>query len=148
MQPWTYKGTPYMETPEQGLYSFVYIIENTKTQVKYIGKKLFWFKGFAKVLLKNGKKKKKRVLVESDWRTYLGSSDVLKKEIEQHGEGVFTRTILHLCKSKAEATYLEAHEQFSQKVLLSDHFHNGWIMVRVRKDHLVRNRDEILAKVT
>ena len=72
----------------------------------------------------------------SDWQTYYGSSDILKKDIEEVGEGNFTREIIHLCKSKGECNYLEAKEQFIRNVMESEEYYNNWIMVRVRKSHI------------
>jgi hypothetical protein len=48
----------------------------------------------------------------------------------------FTRTILHLCKSKGECSYLEAKEQFINGVIESADYYNTWIMVRVRDTHI------------
>ena len=147
IKPWVFLDKHFDIVPE-GYYSFVYLIVNRVTNNRYIGKKLFWFKGKKKVTLKNGKKKSKRCLVESDWKDYFGSSEQFNKDLEQYGKENFDRIILHLCRSKAEASYLEAHEQFRHGVLLSDEYSNGWIMVRVRKDHLVKHRDEIIKSIT
>jgi hypothetical protein len=143
IKPWLYKEKPFGDTPE-GFYSFVYLITNNITGNKYIGKKLFWFKARKKITLKNGSKKLKRILVESDWRDYFGSSDSFNEDISKYGKESFTRTILHLCRTKSESSYLEAYEQFLNNVLLSDQYSNGWIMVRVRRDHLVKFREGLL----
>lgn len=110
---------------------FVYVIENTISKRKYIGKKLFWSSKTKQV-----NKKKKKFKVPSDWMDYYGSNDVLKGDIEKHGKENFVRTIIHLCKSKGECSYLEAKEQFVQGVMESENFYNAWIMVRVRKSHI------------
>lgn len=110
---------------------FVYVIENTISKRKYIGKKLFWSSKTKQV-----NKKKKKFKVPSDWMDYYGSNDVLKGDIETHGKENFVRTIIHLCKSKGECSYLEAKEQFVQGVMESEDFYNAWIMVRVRKSHI------------
>jgi hypothetical protein len=74
--------------------------------------------------------------VSSDWQTYYGSSDTLKKDVLQYGLENFKREIIHLCKSKGECGYLEAKEQFTNNVLEGDDYYNTWIMVRVRKSHI------------
>jgi hypothetical protein len=89
----------------------------------------------------------KRVLVESDWRDYYGSSAQFCSEVARNGKDKYVREILHLCKSKGEASYLEAHEQFKHNVLLDDSYSNAWIMVRVRKEHLKKHRESILESV-
>jgi hypothetical protein len=98
---------------------------------KYIGKKLFY-----SAKTKQVKGKKKRIKVNSDWQSYYGSSDELKKDVLQLGHDNFVREILHLCRSKGECNYLEAKEQFVRGVMESDDYYNTWIMVRVRKSHI------------
>ena len=114
--------------PYQG---FVYIIENLANGRSYIGKKGFTFGKTRQV-----KKKKKRYRAESDWRDYYGSSEELLKDVEYYGKGCFRRSILHLCRSKGEASYLEAREQFTRDVLLDPSYYNTWISCRVRSTHL------------
>ena len=55
---WLYKEKP-LETVPDDAYGYVYLITNTATNRKYIGKKLFWFRR-TKVV----KGKKKRLKVE------------------------------------------------------------------------------------
>ena len=128
---WVYNGNVFTENEIDNYIGFVYIIVNTVTNRKYVGKKLFWSSKTKQV-----NKKKKRYKVPSDWQDYYGSNDVLKKDIETIGKENFTRTIIHLCKSKGECSYLEAKEQFVRNVIESDEFYNTWIMVRVRNSHI------------
>ena len=131
--PWMYKGKEYDpgELDPKEVYGFVYLIENLETGKKYIGKKLLFASKTRQV-----NKKKKRYKAESDWKTYYGSSETLLEDIKTLGKDKFCRTILHLCASKAECSYLEAKEQFERNVLLSNNYYNSWISVRVRKAHL------------
>src|SRR6056300_1373437 len=125
---WTYEGKIIDEIPEE-YEGFVYLITNTTTGQKYIGKKLAKFKTTKPPL--KGKKNKRRGTKESDWREYWGSSDNLKEDILKYGEDNFIREILHMCPSRGVASYLEAQEQFDRKVLLTDDYYNGIINVRV-----------------
>ena len=125
---WTYEGAEVTEIPE-GYIGFVYLITNTVTGKKYIGKKLAQFRK-SKPPLK-GKKNRRRYTVESDWRDYWGSSDKLQADVELLGKDKFTREILYWCSSKAELSYLEAKEQFDRRVLETDEYYNGIINVRV-----------------
>ena len=128
---WIYNKTEFTE-PQPGDYGFVYCITNLETGRCYIGKKLFWNRKTRQV-----KGKKKRHLVESDWRDYWGSNDELKADIEKLGIDKFTRVILHLCPSKGECNYMEAKVQFELDVLRQpDLFYNNWIMVRTHRRHL------------
>ena len=128
---WTYNGKEFTEELIGDNYGFVYLITNNVTNKKYIGKKFFYSSKTKQV-----KGKKKRLKVSSDWQTYYGSNEELKKDVIMHGKEMFEREILHLCQSKGTAGYLEAKEQFVNGVLESDDYYNTWIMVRVRKSHL------------
>jgi hypothetical protein len=119
----------------------VYLITNNVSGRKYIGKKLAKFSKttYKMVKQKNGVKKKKKIRskVDSDWRDYYGSNDQLKKDVETLGAENFTREILYLCNSKAECSYIEAREQFTNKVLESADYYNGQISVRVHGSHII-----------
>ena len=108
------------------VYGFVYLIEDIENGRLYIGKKVMFYKGFR---MKN--KKKKRVLVESDWRTYHGSNKELSARVEELGPDKFKRTILHLCQNKAACSYLEMYEQVVRKVILDERYYNQLIRCRV-----------------
>jgi len=125
---WIHKGKQIDELPAN-CEAFVYLITNKKNGMKYVGKKLAKFKTTKPPL--KGKKNKRRGTRESDWRDYWGSNDHLKADVETYGEENFIREILYLCPSRGVASYLEAKEQFERKVLLTDHYYNGIINVRV-----------------
>jgi hypothetical protein len=137
---WTYQGNSVEELPDDCV-GFVYMIQNTLSGRKYIGKKLAKFsKTTTKtVKLKNGTKKKKKVRskIDSDWRTYYGSSPELTKDVIALGTENFTREILFYCRSKAECSYIEAIEQFTHKVLESQDYYNGHIQCRVHGSHIL-----------
>ena len=128
MSNWTYKNREVKELPED-CEAFVYLITNTFNDRKYVGKKLAKFKVTRPPL--KGKKRKRKSLKESDWRTYWGSSDHLNADVEQLGPNNFTREILYYCTSRGELSYLEAKEQFDREVLKTDEYYNGIINVRV-----------------
>lgn len=125
---WIYRGEIVDQLPEN-CEAFVYIITNNTNGRMYVGKKLAKFK-VTKPPLK-GKKKKRRSMVESDWREYWGSNEHLKEDVARLGPHNFTREILHLCTSRGAASYLEALEQFDRRVLETDDYYNGIINVRI-----------------
>jgi hypothetical protein len=136
---WLYQGNIVEQLPEDCV-GFVYVITNNTNGRKYIGKKLAKFAKttYKVVKLKNGNKKKKKIRskVDSDWLTYYGSNDELNKDVQTLGTENFTREILFYCKSKAECSYIEAREQFTNKVLESADYYNGQISVRVHGSHI------------
>lgn len=136
---WLYQEKEILELPEDCV-GFVYLIENKLNGKKYIGKKLSKFSKttYKTIKLKNGKKKKKRIRskIDSDWKTYYGSSPNLTADIEILGTENFKREILYFCKSKAECSYIEAREQFSRKVLESSDYYNNIIQVRIHGSHI------------
>lgn len=128
---WFYKDRPVEDDDIKDQIGFVYIIENLSSGKKYIGKKLFKF-----TRTKTVKGKRKKVKVDSDWQTYYGSNNELNADVEKLGKENFRRTILHLCKSKGTANFLEAKEQILNNVLESDDWYNDQIRVRVHRSHL------------
>lgn len=130
---WFYENEPY--EPEslnsKELYGFVYEIENLTNNKKYIGKKLFWFTKTRQV-----NKKKKKYLVESDWKDYYGSNENLNNDVKNLGTDKFKRTILKLCRNKSECSYWEAYFQLYFQVILRYDYYNDWIMCRVRRSQL------------
>jgi hypothetical protein len=137
---WIYQNLPVEDLPEDCV-GFVYLITNNLSGKKYIGKKLAKFARttYKTVKLKNGTKKKKKIRskVDSDWREYYGSNDELNRDVEHHGTENFTREILYYCRSKAECSYIEAREQFTNRVLESTDYYNGQISVRVHGSHII-----------
>ena len=128
---WYYQGHPVEEVPD-GMVAFVYLITNKLNGRKYIGLKQTLF---AKT--KQDKGKKKRIKVESDRRDYWSSSEELKADVATLGQDNFTREILHWCKMKSHANYLEAREQMDNRVLeRPQDYYNGIINVRVSKNHI------------
>ena len=134
---WQYNGQVVSELPESCV-GFVYLITNLTNNKKDIGKKLAQFKKTRPPL--KGKKRKRRTTVESDWRTYWGSSEHLNADVAQLGEDNFTREILYYCESRGELSYLEAKEQFDRGVLETDEYYNGIINVRVGSSNILRQR--------
>jgi hypothetical protein len=136
---WIYQRTT-VETLPEDCVGFVYLITNTVSGRKYIGKKLAKFSKttYRVVKLKNGTKKKKKIRskIDSDWQTYYGSNEELNRDVVALGAENFTREILFYCKSKAECSYIEAREQFTHRVLESTEYYNGQISVRVHGSNI------------
>ena len=118
---WLYEGAEYElpeNTDQSEIYGFVYLITKIENGRKYIGKKFFWRKKILPVT--KTRKRRKHTQVESDWKSYYGSSEELNSDIEKYGKDNFRREILHICKTKGECGYLEAKEQFVRDALITD----------------------------
>ena len=132
---WTYNDKLFDETPED-YQGFVYMITDLTNNKKYIGKKFFWKPKTLPVT--KTRKRRVKTRVESDWRSYYGSSTEVKLLVEKHGAESFKREILKLCKTKGECSYYEAKMQFEYDVLLSDEFYNEFIGCKIHSKHLTK----------
>jgi hypothetical protein len=113
VKDWTYLGAPITEIPD-GVVGFVYLITNQKTGQGYIGKKFCWSRRRKKVA---GRKNRKVVIKESDWRNYWSSSEDVKDVVAKVGKKHFTREILFLGMNKRSVSYVEVEQQFKRDVL-------------------------------
>ncbi len=119
LSPWLYQGEQFDKKLVDNFEAFVYNITCPDNRI-YIGKKTFWF-------MRRKPKATRRSRIESDWEKYVGSNEYLKEEIKKSSEG-YIREILHLCKTKGEATYLETKEQFNRNVLENEMYINDNIL--------------------
>lgn len=134
MNDWLYEGQPFTSDMIGEYVGFVYQITNLQNGKKYIGKKWFW--STKKLPPLKGKKRKRTVVKESDWKQYYGSSEEVKLLVEQQGNDSFARHILKLCRTKGECSYYEAKLQFDFEVLLRDDYYNEFIGVKIHSKHL------------
>ena len=95
---WIYQGLKFnpdepftYEKYGKEWYGFVYVITNRALNKKYIGKKFFWSKKTLPPL--KGKKRKRRSIIESNWRDYYGSSANLMEDVETQGKDMLTLAI-------------------------------------------------------
>lgn len=128
---WTYQGIEFTDEMIGTYTGFVYLITNIQTGRMYIGQKNFWVPKYKMV-----NKKKKRYKAISDYVKYFGSSEELKKHVEELGPENFKREILHLCSNKGTQNYLEMREQMDRRVLESDNFYNGFMGGKIHKKHI------------
>lgn len=106
---WIYRGEPFTEASE-GMHSFIYEIELAGKS--YIGKKIFFntkkkWLGKKELALQTDRRLKKYRYEKKDsnWKTYCSSSKIVELIVK---EGfVPKRTILEICYSAKQATYLE-----------------------------------------
>lgn len=122
--------TTTLTVPETA-YGFIYMITNLVNDRKYIGKKQMVSKRTRPPL--KGKKRKRIEFVESDWKTYVSSSNELVNDLQKLGKEKFKFEILRFCDNKSQLAYYEAKEQFDREVLLKEDYYNGIINLRLGK---------------
>lgn len=134
---WIYENEPYNpEVPPEDMQGFVYRITDLSNGMMYIGKKTLW--STRRVTVK-GRKNKKKIIKESDWRKYFGSNKELKEQVQKLGEDKYKREILKFCRTKGECSYYEAKFQFEYDVLMRDDYYNEYIQCRIHAKHLRKN---------
>lgn len=127
---WLYQNNPFTENVDNH-FGFIYLIENKTNGMKYVGKKLF-----TKASTRQVKLKKKKIRKQSDWLDYYGSSPRLQLDIEKFGRENFTRTILYMCKTKAECNYRETKEIIDRAAILDKMYYNDWLSCRITRVHM------------
>lgn len=95
-------------------YGFIYRIVEIHTGKEYIGKKQFWSMRRRSY---KGRKNKKLVYKESDWKTYTGSSNALNAAIEKNGKENYLFFIESLHETKGNLYYAEVEKQVKENVL-------------------------------
>ena len=123
MSHWLYKNKTLKEAPE-GYFGFVYLITNIKSGRKYIGRKYFGTTRRVKVA---GKKRRKVIRKDSNWKEYTGSSKELNQDIKTLGMLHFRFEILILGKTKGQVNYLEENIHHRFHVASSYEFYNDCI---------------------
>ena len=113
---WYYKGEIYNPDFPVNYYGFIYLLEYDNG-MKYIGKKSFWKTKTLPPL--KGKKRKRRSMVESDWRTYTGSSKEIPTDVK-----LLHRDILVMANGKQHLSYMEENFLHRADVPLSEEYFN------------------------
>jgi len=132
---WNYKESivESIEQMPEGTYGFIYEVTHQPTGRKYIGKKVLEFNRTLPPL--KGTKKKRKVVKESDWKTYYGSHKEIVGLIKEGKQEEFTREILQYVTSKKLLTYFECKYLFIKEVLEGNNYINDNILAKFyRKD--------------
>ena len=150
---WTYNTLPVTEISHmpEGTYGFIYEVKHIPTGKKYIGKKVLYFERNKKLgkkeleLLKAERKAagiggrvpaKKKVITESDWKTYYGSQTEIKELVQKGTKEDFQRVILQYVPNKKLLTYYETKYLFIKGVLedTNDYLNDNVLGKFYRKD--------------
>lgn len=95
----------------EGTIGFIYIIKHKETGEFYVGKKSLYSHRTLPPL--KGQKRKRKVVKEMKWQSYLSSN----KEVKTWPLHEIERKILRFCQSKKALTYYELEEQIKHNVL-------------------------------
>ena len=131
---WLYKNEVInsIDKMPDGTYGFIYQVTHLPSNRKYIGKKVLYFERNVKLgkrelqALKEERKAKgiggrppakKKVIKESDWKTYYGSQAEIKELVSKGKESDFSREILKFVNNKKHLTYYECKYLFIYEVL-------------------------------
>ena len=104
-----------IEDMPKGTFGFIYEVQHIPTGRRYIGKKVLEFNRTLPPL--KGTKRKRKVVKESDWKTYYGSHKEIKDLIKENKQDEFRREILMYVSSKKLLTYYETKFLFIKEVL-------------------------------
>lgn len=125
---WIYQNEPFESDHINDNFGFIYLITDIINDKLYIGRKNFF--SLKKDTKKTTSKRKKRIRKESDWKSYYGSSSLIKESVKKFGPENFKREILLLCKSQGELNYNETKYLFKHNVLEDDRYYNDNIIGR------------------
>jgi len=137
---WIYKAEQIENISQfpPNTYGFVYMTTHKPTGKSYIGKKILHFTKKSKLGKKElenlkgtvGRRPSYKIVVkESDWKTYYGSQDDIKKLLVEKKHEEFERVILKCVENKKLLTYFETKYQFTYHVLEKpNEFYNNNIL--------------------
>lgn len=110
---WQFEGKPISDISDmpEGTIGFIYVIKHKKTGEFYVGKKSLYSHRTLPPL--KGQKRKRKVVKEMKWQSYLSSN----KEVKTWPLHEVERKILRFCQSKKALTYYELEEQIKHNVL-------------------------------
>jgi len=124
---WLYKDkqiNELIDMPEPQPFGFIYEVTHLPTGRKYLGKKQLISVqnkplGKKELALLTDKRasKKKKVVKESDWKTYYGSNPEIKQLIKDRKQDEFSREILIFVPTKKLLTYYENKFLFINEVI-------------------------------
>jgi hypothetical protein len=130
------EGVEVFGDENKDIFGFVYKIE-LPNGFWYLGAKQVQFKKKLKAL--RGRVRARRTLVESDWREYTSSSNIINDYISKNGKEGIKFTILTIVKGgKFELKYCEMKHQVLSNCLFEEKSLNGIINARLnkRKNHI------------
>lgn len=133
---WTYNNSEIhsLEQIPEDSFGFIYKVTDTVTGRMYIGKKQLLSHRTLPPL--KGERRKRKVIKESDWKTYYGSHPELKAAVKANPEN-FSREILQFVQTKKQLTYYELVHLIKEGVLENEYYYNDNILGKFFRKDLV-----------
>ena len=75
--------------------------------------------------------------IQSNWRSYNGSSKTLLEDLKSKKVAVISKEILELAISKQQLLYLETVNILCNRVLEDSNSRNGWVSCKLFKTHII-----------
>jgi hypothetical protein len=132
---WKYKNKiiESIDDIPKNTFGFIYEVIHNPTGDKYLGKKVLQFN--RKLPPLKGQKRKRKVVKESDWKTYYGSHQTIKQLLKEGKQEEFSREIIQFVPTKKLLTYFECKYLFIKEVLEHGEYINDNILAKFyRKD--------------
>jgi len=143
MKNWLYNNNEISSLEDMPLdvYGFIYVTTHLPSGKKYIGKKSIYHnvkhkltkKQLAEQTGRGRKSTHETIQKESDWKTYYGSEEFIKKLIKEGKQEEFTREILQFVFNKKLLTYYECKYLFKYEVLESEDWLNSNVLGKFYK---------------
>ena len=108
--PWLYDGKIFESEDINDYFGFCYLLTDLENGKQYIGRKYFYS-------IRKKKGIRKKVRLESDWKSYYSSSKKIQLLVQESGPNRFKREILSLYKKKGQVNYNETKLLFQHNVL-------------------------------
>lgn len=134
---WLLKGKPFApeyDALDPDWVGFVYLITDSVTGQMYVGQKRFHRQKTLPIT--KTRKRRKKTLVESDWKNYWSSNEVIKQAVNDGLSDRYIREIIRFGYSKGDLNLLEMMEQIDREVLFDDKYLNGIVNVRIHRKHV------------
>ena len=138
---WTYKNKTItsLDNIPEGAIGFIYEITNIKSKRFYIGRKILFNTTKTRISKREKTQTKtrktfKKVIKESNWLNYTGSSKELNDDIKTLGKKAFKKEILKFCFSKKYLNFCELEFQINKKVLYTESYNANIAGKYYRKD--------------
>jgi hypothetical protein len=138
---WIYNGQTIqsLEDLPSNCVGIIYKIKNLTNNMFYIGRKILRNKKTLPPL--KGKKRKRKLIVESNWKSYTGSCVELNIDIAKGHE--IEKEIIHLCFTRKQMSFYELKYQIVENVLERDDCYNSNIMGKFFRRDIQSNHDTL-----